>query len=328
MAELPRTFSGALRLVCYACRALQWRVIKLYKGEYRAKNFPEELTGALRGEYRAGMSPVAWFGSLCDRWDVSAAGGDGQWSISVQLPEGWVRWHEAMGCVRRTHLERIVEDYAGLVATFASTPPSESEADLFAAIEEPDEVPVPWRPELPASLVLPGWWWSVWTSTTPMQHGADEKSGNVSRFRVEPLTDLLTGRDVDVPLLSGNAIRGQLRDLLAAGITDAHLALGDGLVASWPNNRRVPPFVRIDHLLATDEIVPIAASTDASAVAGADVVLFCVKSTDSAATAREIAPHLGERSVVLSLQNGVENAEIIAPCRRSASPIWSLMFFL
>jgi 2-dehydropantoate 2-reductase len=60
-----------------------------------------------------------------------------------------------------------------------------------------------------------------------------------------------------------------------------------------------------------DETVQVAASTDAAAVAGADVVLFCVKSTDSAATAREIAPHLGERSVVLSLQNGVENAEII-----------------
>ncbi len=60
-----------------------------------------------------------------------------------------------------------------------------------------------------------------------------------------------------------------------------------------------------------DETVQVAASTDAAAVAGADVVLFCVKSTDSAATAREIAPHLDERSVVLSLQNGVENAEII-----------------
>lgn len=60
-----------------------------------------------------------------------------------------------------------------------------------------------------------------------------------------------------------------------------------------------------------DETVPVQASTEAAAVAGADVVLFCVKSTDSAATAREIAPHLAEHAVVLSLQNGVENAEII-----------------
>lgn len=60
-----------------------------------------------------------------------------------------------------------------------------------------------------------------------------------------------------------------------------------------------------------DETVRVEASADAAAVAGADVILFCVKSTDSAATAREIAPHLGERTVVLSLQNGVENADII-----------------
>lgn len=60
-----------------------------------------------------------------------------------------------------------------------------------------------------------------------------------------------------------------------------------------------------------DDTVPVQASTEAAAVAGADVVLFCVKSTDSAATAREIAPHLAPHAVVLSLQNGVENAEII-----------------
>lgn len=60
-----------------------------------------------------------------------------------------------------------------------------------------------------------------------------------------------------------------------------------------------------------DEMVPVEASTDLAAVAGADVVLFCVKSTDTEQTAREIAPLLGEGTVVLSMQNGVENADII-----------------
>lgn len=60
-----------------------------------------------------------------------------------------------------------------------------------------------------------------------------------------------------------------------------------------------------------DETVRVEASTDIRAVAGADVVLFCVKSTDSAAVAAEIAPLLGERTRVLSLQNGVENAGIL-----------------
>lgn len=60
-----------------------------------------------------------------------------------------------------------------------------------------------------------------------------------------------------------------------------------------------------------DEQVAVNASTEASAVADADVVLFCVKSLDSERSAREIAPFLSPDAVVLSLQNGVENAEII-----------------
>src|SRR5690606_41506205 len=55
--------------------------------------------------------------------------------------------------------------------------------------------------------------------------------------------------------------------------------------------------------------VPAHAGTSADAVAGAELVLFCVKSTDTGAAAAAIAPHLGERSIVLSLQNGVDNAE-------------------
>ena len=55
--------------------------------------------------------------------------------------------------------------------------------------------------------------------------------------------------------------------------------------------------------------VPMAANTDAGAVAGAELVLFCVKSTDTESAAAAIAPHLGAATVVLSLQNGVDNAE-------------------
>lgn len=60
-----------------------------------------------------------------------------------------------------------------------------------------------------------------------------------------------------------------------------------------------------------DEAVAVVTTTDIAAVSAADVVLFCVKSTDSEATARQILPHLPATAVVLSLQNGVENAEIV-----------------
>ncbi len=53
----------------------------------------------------------------------------------------------------------------------------------------------------------------------------------------------------------------------------------------------------------------MAASTEPDAVQGADLVLFCVKSTDTEAAAAQIAPHLAPGALVLTLQNGVDNDE-------------------
>jgi 2-dehydropantoate 2-reductase len=58
-----------------------------------------------------------------------------------------------------------------------------------------------------------------------------------------------------------------------------------------------------------DEQIPVAASSQAAAVQGADVVLFSVKSTDTEAAGLEIRPHLGPGTLVLCLQNGVDNAD-------------------
>jgi 2-dehydropantoate 2-reductase len=60
------------------------------------------------------------------------------------------------------------------------------------------------------------------------------------------------------------------------------------------------------------ESIAIAATAAIEAVRDADLVLFCVKSTDTDAVARDLAPHLAPRALVLSLQNGVENAATIA----------------
>jgi 2-dehydropantoate 2-reductase len=60
------------------------------------------------------------------------------------------------------------------------------------------------------------------------------------------------------------------------------------------------------------EAIRVGASVDMAAVRSADLVLVCVKSTDTDATARAMAPHLDPAAIVLSLQNGVENAPTIA----------------
>ena len=58
-----------------------------------------------------------------------------------------------------------------------------------------------------------------------------------------------------------------------------------------------------------DERITLAASPDPAAVAGATLVLVCVKSGDSDAAAAQMRPHLAPDAVVMSLQNGVDNAD-------------------
>ncbi len=49
------------------------------------------------------------------------------------------------------------------------------------------------------------------------------------------------------------------RELLTAGpgYRDGHALMGKGLTASWPDNKRVPPFARIDHALVDSRVVPV-----------------------------------------------------------------------
>lgn len=77
-----------------------------------------------------------------------------------------------------------------------------------------------------------------------------------------------------------------------------------------------------------DEHVRLSASTEAKAVAGADVVLLCVKSTDTEAAARQIAPHLAPGALVLTLQNGVDNDERVRAVLGPAQPVAAAVVYV
>lgn len=57
--------------------------------------------------------------------------------------------------------------------------------------------------------------------------------------------------------------------------------------------------------------INLAATTRPDAVAGADLVLMCVKSADTKEAARQIAPFLDTTSPLWSLQNGVDNVDTL-----------------
>jgi 2-dehydropantoate 2-reductase len=68
----------------------------------------------------------------------------------------------------------------------------------------------------------------------------------------------------------------------------------DGLVIEWADRRET---IRTD------------ATTDVAAVHEAGVVLVCVKSPDTDAAALSLRPHLAPDAILVTLQNGVDNAE-------------------
>jgi 2-dehydropantoate 2-reductase len=63
---------------------------------------------------------------------------------------------------------------------------------------------------------------------------------------------------------------------------------------------------------AFDGAVRVQASTSPEAVRGAQIVLVCVKSTDTDAAGEAMAPYLDKDAAILTLQNGVDNAERLA----------------
>lgn len=67
--------------------------------------------------------------------------------------------------------------------------------------------------------------------------------------------------------------------------------------------------------------VPMRASTQASGIQGARLVLCCIKATDTESAAADMAPYLEPDALILSLQNGVDNAERLqALLRREVVP--------
>ena len=63
--------------------------------------------------------------------------------------------------------------------------------------------------------------------------------------------------------------------------------------------------------LTFQEFVSVKASTDLAEVSQADLILLCVKSPDSQKVVEAISPFLVKNTIILSLQNGVDNCERI-----------------
>jgi 2-dehydropantoate 2-reductase len=94
--------------------------------------------------------------------------------------------------------------------------------------------------------------------------------------------------------------------LAAAGHEIAFIARGKHLEAM----RRTG--LRIDSPSGTLRVSDSLFTNNPAEFGTADLVLFCVKSYDTESAANALAPVIGDTTLILSLQNGVDNAERIA----------------
>jgi 2-dehydropantoate 2-reductase len=112
----------------------------------------------------------------------------------------------------------------------------------------------------------------------------------------------MAGGKVSVAVLGAGAVGGFYGAMLArAGVPVTMIGRAAHVDAMRAHGLRLTTAV-------FDEHVAVRADTEPAAAAGAAIVLVCVKSNDTEAAAATLAPHLAADAVVLSLQNGVDNA--------------------
>lgn len=172
------------------------------------------------GEYESSLVPLAvsehtclgFFRAFCERFDISASGGDSEWGpLEVWLPEGRMRWDALLSAIDYADLRLVIHESPAFLASFAASREVVGEDEQFDQFPEP-RVAAGYRPRLPEQLIPPKCMRTVWTLTSPMHHGADVKTGNVNLFRRHRVNDPLSGRSAYVQFLSGNACRGLFRD--------------------------------------------------------------------------------------------------------------------
>jgi 2-dehydropantoate 2-reductase len=115
-----------------------------------------------------------------------------------------------------------------------------------------------------------------------------------------------TEADVNCAVIGVGGVGGYYGGLLAnQGYEVAFLARGAHLEALRSNG------LQVKSIHGDFTVSPVFATDDPSQTGPVDLVLFCVKTYDTERAAQTIAPLIGDQTLVLSLQNGVDAADRI-----------------
>lgn len=109
-----------------------------------------------------------------------------------------------------------------------------------------------------------------------------------------------------IAVMGAGAVGGYFGARLAASGQDvAFIARGRHLEAMRKNGLQVKS-------LQGDLRIQSAFTSDPEEIGSVDFILFCVKSYDTEEASKKLAPLMGEKTIILSLQNGVHNPDKIA----------------
>jgi hypothetical protein len=128
------------------------------------------------------------------------------------LPVVCIRWDQLTRLIPFHGLRIAVHTNPTIFSTFAMSQPITAEDEMFQPWQESMASENLLRLDLPKNLLAPRAYRTMWTLTSPMAHGADQKNGNVSLFRRQRVIDPTTQEEYLVPFVSGNAVRGLWRD--------------------------------------------------------------------------------------------------------------------
>ena len=104
-----------------------------------------------------------------------------------------------------------------------------------------------------------------------------------------------------VAVMGAGAVGSYLGSRLAAAQADVHFVARGAHLAALREKGLT--------LITPDGVTtaPVWASDDPASIGPVDIVLFCVKSYDTEAAVAQLPPLLGPQTVVISIQNGIEN---------------------
>jgi hypothetical protein len=236
-ADLCQTSPIFSYLLRGLCQRIDWNALQ----EHRRRNLRKEISDALLPLAISTRSPAEFLSTFATRLEINLSGGgfldvhgDAGKAPPVYaiIPRRFLpreiaeiarhpassethavlQWNAAARLIDFGAMRMLINESPDRFVTFAFSPEQEGEEEFVEYSRGAAEIVEPWTAQIPANLISPRCYRTVWQLLSPLAHGHDVKTGNVTMFRRERTVCPRAGSQALRPMFAGNAVRGMLRD--------------------------------------------------------------------------------------------------------------------